>query len=68
MPRLKLHPDTREALLFLGGMAGIIYMLIIGPVHIQLIPVFSGMMLYPPAARGDRAVRERRRSADEDEG
>lgn len=55
--KLRLTRDAREALLFLGGMAGIAYMMVLGPIHPELVPVFAGMMLYKPAAVVDRKVR-----------
>ncbi len=55
--KLRLSRDAREALLFLGGMGGILYMMILGPIHPELLPVFSGMMLYKPAAVVDRKRR-----------
>lgn len=38
-------------------MAGIIYMMVLGPIHPELVPVFAGMMLYKPAAVVDRKTR-----------
>jgi len=61
--KLRLSRDAREALIFIGGMAGITYMMVLGPIHPELIPVFAGMILYKPAAVVDRKTRPVRRSS-----